>query len=556
MLAIYDGETASFEQENTTEQIIPSIFENSYLKYTFDPSKKERDYPIKLFERSLVNNTAEPCDDFYEFACGNYTYDSQYDMPIFMELKNRAWMQVINTALEENLVQFAVVKGSKKLFAFHKACTKLKDREELNEYTENIIKVLYQNETIYHSMRYLIENGITNYIHLTKERLYLAQWIHYIRPGGVLLPNMKESQIEIIKPNRKEEMTIEMFLKTVGEKWLPVFGKHAKRTDVVMVDNIEYFKRMTPTMEHLEKSIRDFFGFLNSISCTDLTKAMFPMTTCKLFQRLDMLEDKAHGLSAAYNIYRLMLNTDAEIPDDIFRRTINVDEPGLRIGLCSSLLHSDNLGKYVYDVEQSSSNVYTEDTHILVWSHKNLIKRWYKYYDPVYLHFSYPKLLEFGEDSLEWIARTNAVFDEFHNEFVVKLGMLKYPFYSENFNTIGVYSRLGVLVGHEIAHFQTDNYYTDCLETDFEEEDFSDVLGFSKAFEAYDLIETQDVNKCLFFFSYAAIYCSANPDEVFKFHNSARNRVNIPIKYASSRVLEIFNECFQCSKQNLDCINT
>jgi hypothetical protein len=599
--------------------------------HNYDPNapmiKYEIEYPVVY---DLMNETSDAaCTDFYEYACGSFSEKYTRQTEVFERInhQNKIHSEAINAMIAKEEYLFCVddpTAGCTNALKFFQKCKTDRQEERININWEDvgkvymdpllfnksdpstallrssILKKMKKIDDVFDKMRFLVENGITNYVHLTREQVKVGNdfvWVHYLRPGGVSLPEgLSRRKIEIVV--KKEIFGVGEFLSRLGDepRWASVLN--AQNDDEIIVENMEYFENMeTPTEERLVDFVQQYFQFYESLSCLQMTKVLFPMTFCRLhtlfaardddFVSEDLIDMSYHlffyikdgSYHSYHDVYPEGYNMDeyffrrnsleGRIPtkdtESLFydRRTAfeNYDD-SLRVGSCSALLHSNNMGKHVFEVEtQKFITKHLSNNSYMSWAHEYLIKRYSRYYEPMYLYFSYPRVMDLGDTPLEWYSTGNPFYDDFHGEIVISPGTNKYPLYDEHFSKMENYARYGQVLAHEVSHFVEDEYNLQCLVDQGHDpskvrENFADVLGYTKMFEYFYAEEfQQEEDICDMFLVSAQLFCAESPDRDGINHGSKRERVNHSIDFASSEVLEKFNECFTCSKKNNQCIN-
>jgi len=484
----------------------------------------------------FMDGYVDICDDLYGFSCGNFQGVENEVLRIVRQ-ENLLIKQEIEIQLTSELVHHSIIpgRGFDNAYDYYWRCKADKSTWNLDRTSPVIARLtegLGETYGRFYKIRYLIEEGVTNFVHLTKESIsgevlnmeLQKTWVHYLRPGGVLFP---EKTIHLGLYGEEGLVSYEMEYMRLGEFWdmfpmaRPMFGEHAESSDALLVENLEYFENLYELVsglpvgelnDRLKWYIKHAFQYFDAQSCLDQAKLLFPMSICRTFLRMSTLDDEEdNGNAIAKNVLKAF-GLDPR------------DNPSIRVGGCSSLLHSRSLGGKVIEVENSPIKDFSLDN-----IQKVLFRGWYKYYDPVYLYFTYPRILEHAEDPLDWYSQTNAFYDSFHNEVVIPPGITRHPVFSHLYGMTGTYSRFGFIVGHEIAHHTIG---VNELE--------ADIVGLSKAFSVYP-------EDCEFFTMYAQLFCSAHPKRTRDFmHATPYERVNTPIKYGSRELIEKFNECFNC----------
>ena len=568
------------------EEEDPELEMEMFPHQIFPNSNRVFKHSNELIDYSLLNTSADECTDFYEYACGMFDssgFDLKDEAIQIIYNENQHKRDLIDRSITQKKSCIDPHYGCINAHNYYIECSLDKrnkvDRVSkiINELTTDLRKEFSSSSSssspscIQGGIRFLVENGITNFIHLTKEKTNLipeswtldqeanqySRYYHYLRPGGVLFP---EQTIHLglydnqLKSSHKEKLTIEEFLTEISDGEIErtifdvkLFGKHAQSDDIVYVENINYFINLVDLLTTLSDAeilnrlswyIRNSIKYFNGRSCLHQTKLLFPITTCKSYLLLSKLDEKILGLdNTAQNVYN----------------TFSDKEVGINVGGCGSLLHSTDK---IYEVENNktfsiSNNDYNYDLYSI---YKIMFRGWYKFYDPIYLYFTYPRILDHLEDPLDWYTQVNAFYDPFHNEVNIPPGIMQYPIYHHNYCEAGKYSRFGYIVGHELGHalLQRHEYVEEqrikCLGLK-NEEIMADVVGLSHSLKV--LGENED--RCKFFLSYAQTFCAKDPHKVYDaVHSSAYDRVNIPIFYGDKSLIEIFNECFQCKNSILE----
>jgi hypothetical protein len=572
MIAIFisiarSGEFENFKNNNDLDIYSDDDDDSKY--HLIDRIKYNSRIPMRIFkvkedlvDYSLMNISSNACIDFYEYSCGNYRLGKQNELFEIIKLENELKSFINKGILKGDgticmIQEFKNVDGCYNALEFYKYC--VYDRNHGVQPIKLISKLQKKLNNItgsFQKIRFLIENGLTNYVHLTKEKNQEGIWTHYLRPGGVLFPS-KTIHLSLygasgLQSSQKKLMKIKDFLGVTSYKWIKIFGVHARRGDLIYVENLEYFENLNNLLNFLPNEeinnrlnwyIKNDINYLYSHNCLQQTNLLFPITFCRIFQRLSGLDDKQNGLEIAKGIYDFM-NTKYDLTTS------------LRVGSCSSLLHSNNLGEELIKVEnQKEIRKYLKNMNSLEWAQEFLFKKWYKMYDPIYLYFTYPRILDdYLDDPLDWYSQVNAFYDGFHNEVVVPMGIIQYPLYDEKYSSTGIYSRLGWVFGHEISHSIQHKMNLDCLNKEGDDERekfelFADVFGLFNSFD-YSFINFNDTDSCQFFLSFGQMFCSQTPDYKLSTnpHGSCRDRVNLSIKFASNNLLNEFNNCFNCKK--------
>lgn len=549
--------------------------DNSLQKYT-EPENVDYDFtdldfnhslPSRIFktndyliDQSFIDITQDACTNFYDYSCGNYNLGEQNEVIPIIYYENKIKKQWIDKGLVNGNGLICIIEGSGCINAlsYYKNCVrdKIHHVQPIN-LINKLTKGMNNYTNIFQKIRFLIENGITNYVHLTKEKLENGKWVHYLRPGGVLFPD-KTIHLNLygdggLMSSKKQLITIDEFLTITTKKWKSIFGRHSKKEDLLHVENLDYFDNLDNLLKNLNKNeikkrlewyIKQDFGYLYGKNCLEQTKLLFPITFCKLFQRLSLLDDKENGKDIAENVFNSM-KSKYQI------------KTSLKVGTCSSLLHSNNLGEQLIQIENQNYINDFKSLSALEWAHKHLFKKWYKIYDPIYLFFTYPRILDNQlDDPLDWYAQVNAFYDFFHDEIIIPPGIIQYPLFHQNYNVIGDYSRFGYIIGHEVSHTFQNKFDLKCLKPTLgnlynkkKYEVFADIIGLSESFKYFYLEgNIKDNDSCQFFLSFAQTFCSAHPKNNHGSHGSPFQRVMISINYGSISLINEFNRCFKCNK--------
>jgi hypothetical protein len=582
-------------QETLTEM----FFEKHKRKKTYVPHDRTWGFGKELVDHSLMDITADACQDFYSYSCGNYSLGKRNEFMRIAQNTNLHVLGFINHTIMKDhshncdLYDNSDVSGGcHAALKFYKKC--VIDKYNGNGPTHlirNLTRTMFNGSypTTHEKIRYLATNGITNFVHLTKEATRDPDtnrrvWVHYLRPGGVLYP---ETTIHLdlygdegLKRSMKEETTLGKFSDRLRNynKWMTIFGRHAKPDDVLYLENMQYFVNLDKMLRTTDEEeindrlawyVRNNLNYLFDKTCLEQTKLLFPMTFCRVFQILTMrtVYEDVFGEEVAERVYEHFVG----------KFGAKIEEIGLVVGSCSSLLlGTPDLGRELLKVEgdpthMRTMHLYREGT-ALEWAHRHLFRRWWKFYDPVALFCTYPRTLddelpkkdEVMDDPLDWYVQVNAFFYHFHNSAVIPPGITREPFYSMGDDVTCDYSRVGYIFGHELGHGIQDSEYMlwNCIigsggrKLQREKELFADVVGLSGAFEAY-LTNFNDTNPCYYFLGYAQMYCAQDPDVRSLTHGSVRDRVNLPIlRFGSETLVEEFNKCFGCKIKSKSCLNS
>jgi hypothetical protein len=584
MVGVYKGRsmyssTGNGDSPVEEEEMLFSPTENSYpqTRPTIQFSAK---YPNKTF----FNTDANICEDPYEYACGNFDLGRENEILYIVRHENEKKKHWINNAITQNISYCFGNEGCINAHRFYSACQSSKMGSvdilinkistQLSRIREGDVRGTVEDTMI----RLLIENGITNFVHLTKESVRcpetgVVEWTHYIRPGGVLLPvsSVNLGFYKDLKTMQKEKLTIREWLESFPFSSLVWFGPDATPDDTLYVENWGYFENLFVHLGmHTEYEIQtqlkdimtDALRYFDAQDCLDKAKLLFPVSLCKLFiNTLTTKSDEFSGSELAAPLRKEFLRQERVST--------------LLVGGCSSLLHSQTQGNYL-EIVETQANPYKDWSYD--WIHQNMFRKWYKVYDPVYLHFSYPRTLDFTEDPMDWWTMTNAWYDPFHDETVIPPGLVQVPLYVNHAGDVVKFARLGYALGHEIAHgiLQKNKveqcvFYGNVVELT-SSEIMADVLGLTKSFEAllsggtmqvevgaegeqdlFYLTHYTEKERRDFFLLYIQTYCSAHPDKTYDFvHSSPRERANLPILLGDDNPVKEFNELFGCSVKYKD----
>jgi len=257
-----------------------------------------------------------------------------------------------------------------------------------------------------------------------------------------------------------------------------------------------------------------------------------------------LMQQDDHG-QIAFDIQRLVRIAAARIYGGT---------PVIRMGTCSSLLHSTSIGDNIQEVENEAGEVTGNPAE---WARERLFQQWYRWYDPAFLFFSRPPVLSgFVDTPLDWYAQTNAFYDTFRGVVVISPGLLHLPFYGSGLDPIPSFARLGYVVGHEVGHAvaSANPELPHCLSSAFDivtesvqQELYADVVGVRLALQGLVMATGNETLPCDYFLSYAQMYCAADSKRVDGIHPPPKFRVNFPILYGTKDVVKTFNECFGCS---------
>lgn len=537
----------------------------------FDGMRINNSIPYRKFysnndivDQSLMDISISPCQDFYGHACGKYNLGIQNELVNVMKYENamfRTWIErnIINN---DNILCIDGSIACKNLLEFYRQCVKGKHSTDPTLVSNKIIQEMNKfSENRFERIRFLTQQGITNYIHLTKEPMENDTYCHYLRPGNVLMKiydsKMMRVDLTDLYGNDYEDsgmrvMDIATFNKMVGSDWTPIFGKFALQNDTVKVESSTYMINLNNFLNSLnvadfnkitESFVKIHVGHMSSTGCLEKTKMLFFMTLCRIFRRLNRMGDVQTASDVMNNITNYMFSKYGD----------KMDLTSVRMGLCSAIMHSSDMGDEQFENENSVNITNLKNQNYLEWIYEDMMKRSYRIYDPIFLYYSYPRILIRTDwtmdDPLDWYTQVNAYYDSFNDEVVFPPGMLAFPMHDENFNNVSRYSGIGYVLGHEVSHSLQEKMKDDCLmvENNRRYESFADIIGLSSSFETFLQTNPDIIEKRRFFLRYAQIFCAAYPDKVYGDHDSSRFRVNNPIKYGSNILLREFNNAFKCS---------
>jgi len=352
-------------------------------------------------------------------------------------------------------------------------------------------------------------------------------------------------------------MTVRDFLDRAGANWRRVLDPNAQLYDIAVVENIEYFVNLATLMQtnprkvlaRLELFIIQTLEHMQRLSCLDKTFALSPMTTCNLFSVMSLgRTDDSPDPSLD------------EMADDVLKIVkqmySDTEYAKIRIQRCSSIFHSDNIGQILQTKESQREelNLATE-THI-GWM-VDTLKFLSTYYNPTYLYYSYPRVLDstdsYLDTPLRWWAQTNAWYDWFRDLVVIPIGFCIFPLHRKGF-TLEQKIQMAFILAHEFVHSYQEKDQAPKLcckqylsaekcSTDRRFELHSDVVGLQIAVRYYlnktPVIDRQRLTNMLVHFG--QMFCSltptSDPDGV---HGSPMERVDISWKELS---LESHNNC-------------
>lgn len=549
-------------EEPVVEELIPTIH---------TPTEPLISFCLELPNETFYNRSADICEDPFEYTCGNFNRGKNDEMLYIVSHENEIKKHHLNRIITKEWPMCYTNQGCINAHNFYQRC--INDKTKNVDRTSSLVSGLkrgLERESHIYKIRYLIRNGITNYVHLTKEKLETTvtkfgiqhTWVHYLRPGGVLYPHKSIHTglygNEGLVSKSKEVFSVGGWVSRfpLSEKW---FGPKAESQDLLYVENVRYFEKLEEYLRslsnedfdsELEWYVRNSIEFFDAQSCLDQAKLTFPVSLCRRFYEFDEASSPDSG---------------REVSERVKKQFHSKHFSSLRVGGCSALLHSNTQGEYLGEVENQK---FVKD-----WSlfnvHKVFWRKWYSTYDPVYLYFTYPRVLGFVEDPVDWFAQTNAWYDSFHDEVVLPPGIVQYPLYHEIAADISKFARFGYVVGHEIAHsvlrrndieectLENENRPGDGDDVIMEKtlvrnENMADIIGVSKSFEALYTegeywIYLSNEERCNFFLLYPQMYCSATPDAEYDFvHGTPRQRANYPILYGDRNLIDEFNKCFGC----------
>lgn len=467
--------------------------------------------------------SANACEDFYSFSCRHFVGGPENEVINAVRARTEEFKFFIEkeliTSPHDPLCVINTIVGCNNAHNYYHSCASdgIKINGVINKINQEVSNSVTTNK--YSLIRILVKNGITNFVHLTKEiisseiRGFLKvskTWAHYLRPGGNLFPEKDDVKTLYDKLGPKQTMTLAQFWSILPNTKL-LFGPNALGEDILVIENLNYFRSLddllnTLEVEQVKDRLRNFVSrglqFFASQSCLDQTKLLFPVTLCRSYVKL----------TERYN------HNDEQFGADLVERISaafggNVGVP-IRVGGCSSLLHSNNMADELIKFE----NVDMRGNFTFDNVHQLLFKQWYRIYDPVYLYFTYPRMLEFSETPLDWYTQTNAFYDPFHNEIIIPPGIIQFPIYEYHYKDYVKFSRLGFLIAHEIALSSVENSTV------------ADKLALETLLKLI-------VHKCEFFISFAQLFCTI-------FDENKRTRVNNVIHSMGENEMKAFKACF------------
>jgi hypothetical protein len=556
----------------------PTIIPEINSTFLLPPSHREF---INDLNPNFILNRLSPCDDFYSHSCGNFSIVSKSRDEMFniVQYNNNLRKTFIDQKITEGNQLLCVdgqnINGCKSSLQYYQKCFFDRSLTHTDFVNKLVNQMLFNFTTVFSRLRFLIENDIISYISLTKEMdpensdLY----IHYLRPGGVLLSdngNVNEMEFygeDGLIGKQAVRMTIREFLRQTSLNWIEVFGEHALGDDSIIVENIQYFENLNDYIRRthisivssrLELFIRQTFNVFRSKDCLVQTKLLFPMTFCRIFKLFGLLEDNEINEDLENIAYGILNTTRTIFPTLQIGKDVE-----FRLATCSGLLHSKNIGDKLLEIE--SNSVFYSNMTSFEWAHEFMMKKFYSLYNPIWLYYTYPRILDITDynidDPLDWYSQVNAFFDSFSNEIVIPPGIVMDPIYNKDFSFSRKISNFGYIIAHEIAHTfqnQVSSKYLDCYKNQLGEINFvgkmwetnADVIGLSSSFVYYLENKNETSVNCNYFYSYAQMFCSMNPTSESDFiHGTSMERVNIPIN--SGGFLDYFNECFNCTKKSL-----
>ncbi len=501
------------------------------------------------------------CSSLYAMSCGNFTAD-KYS-------RNDQMMTRVQTTNDHiaDLIEYWIKTSHNgelssaggnghAMSKFYQACelNRASDSHLIDVATGTLIAQLRAIGNIYDKLRFMVSRGMLSYVQITKDRTVQQSFFHYIRPGGVLTVSEMELDLAPLfgggAPARSfaTNMTVSDFLARAGPNWRKVLDPNAQLYDTAVVENIDYFIRLASLIvtnpakvtARLELFVTQTLAHLQSMSCMDRTFLMYPMTTCDLFRKTSLgLNDDSPD--------PVLDQLSADILQ-IVKEMFFADETAtLRVQRCSSIFHSDNIGQILLQKETQREELnLANETHVgwMVDTMRTLAT----YYNPVYLYYSYPRVLDasdvFLDDPLRWWAQTNAWYDWFRNLVVVPIGFCIFPLWHGKFS-LEQMVQMAFILGHEFVHSYQDRDQApmECCakylsatrcSSDRRFELYSDVVGLRIAFEYYrrksgEVVYGQKLQEFLFYFGqmFCSLSPSVDPDGV---HGSAMERVDIPWK--------------------------
>lgn len=508
----------------------------------------------------LATGREGACENLYAASCGYFTSDkyAAYD-----QLMNRVqttndrtaaliskWIEIGDTG------QLSAAGGNgHAMVKFYRECvaTRITESHWIDTHTELLIDALRKTPgDLYDKLRFMREKGLLSYVQITKDRDRDANFFHYIRPGGVLSYNEMELDLAPlfggVAPTRSmaTNMTVAEFLTRAGsQNWRKVLGPDTKLYDTAIVENIEYFVnlanliRTSPAkvMARLEVFVTQTTAHLNKMSCLDKTFLMYPMTTCNLFRKNSLGHDDDNP--------DVVLDTLADDVLKIVKEMFFAEETAkLRVQRCSSIFHSDNIGQIILTKEMQRAEInLANETHV-GWMIDTLAHL-AEYYNPVYLYYSYPRVLDsndyYLDDPLRWWSQTNAWYDWFRDLVVIPIGFSIFPLWRESF-PLERKIQMAFIVGHEFVHTYQDKDQAPLVccskylsaercSTDRRFEMHSDVVGLQIAWQYYlrknPVVSTSRIQEAFMYFGqmFCSLKPSVDPDGI---HGSPIERVNIP----------------------------